>query len=57
MKKTTLLSTLSLISGFFTSFGNEIPDFNVLDVDGNSHSLYTYLSAGNHVLAKLTAGH
>jgi Secretion system C-terminal sorting domain/AhpC/TSA family len=58
MKKITLLFVLVLAS--FTSnaqiaAGSVAPDFTVTDINGNTHSLSTYLAAGKTVIIDVSA--
>ena len=56
MKQLLLTSTLALASAMATGQANNYPngstvaDFTVTDTDGNTHSLYSYTSAGQYVM-------
>ena len=57
MKKTILLifALVSLLSQAQLPVGSTAPDFTVTDINGNTHNLYSYTSAGKTVVLKVSA--
>lgn len=58
MRKITLLFSLLLASTFSQAQianGSVAPDFTVTDINGNTHSLATYLAAGKTVILDISA--
>ena len=56
MKKLfTSLFAVAAISAASAQIGATAPDFTVVDINGNSHNLYTYLNSGKVVLLDVSA--
>lgn len=48
--KTTILITLALFTIIYTKGQNEVPDFTITDIHGNSYNLYTETAEGKIVV-------